>query len=126
MTTVLDSSAILALIWQETGHEIVTEALTDAAISTVNLSEVYAKFIDRGVDTDTAGALLSALQIQVIPFDEAQSILAGKLRQDTRGQGLSLGDRACLALGSVLKGPVLTADRAWLTLKVGTEITAIR
>jgi PIN domain nuclease of toxin-antitoxin system len=51
---------------------------------------------------------------------------AGMLRRTTRAVGLSLGDRACIALGSRLSAPVFTTDRRWQTLKVGVKIRVVR
>ena len=49
-----------------------------------------------------------------------------RLRSVTRHAGLSLGDRACLALGDRLGCPVVTADRVWASLDVGVAIVVIR
>jgi PIN domain nuclease of toxin-antitoxin system len=46
---VLDASAVLALLKQETGSEQVATYIPQAAISSVNYSEVVAKLADAGV-----------------------------------------------------------------------------
>ena len=126
-TIVLDASAMLALLNEEPGSENLTpQMLKHSAGSTVNLAEVHTKLISRGGDPDEAWEdALSAIQ-QAVPFDEDQARIAGSLVAHTRAFGLSLGDRACLALGLVLQAPVYTTDRSWKNLKVGVRIHVIR
>ncbi len=126
-TIVLDASAILAALRQEPGSEKLTpEMLNHSIASTVNLAEVHTKLVSRGGDPDEAWEdALSAIQ-QVAPFNEEQAKIAGGLVAQTRVHGLSLGDRACLALGISLHAPVYTADRSWKDLKVGIPIHIIR
>lgn len=118
---VLDASAPLALLQGEPGAERVAAALPRAAISGVNLSEVVAKLTDEAIRASLAG-----LDLDVRPFDEDLAYDAGELRPATRARGLSLADRACLALARRLDAKALTADRAWLGLEVGVVIEAIR
>jgi PIN domain nuclease of toxin-antitoxin system len=124
---VLDASAMLAVLNQELGSDKLTpEMLNNAAGSVVNLAEVHTKLVSRGGDPDEAWEdTLSAIQ-QAVPFDEEQARITGGLVAQTRVFGLSLGDRACLALGLVLKAPVYTTDRSWKNLKVGVRIHVIR
>jgi PIN domain nuclease of toxin-antitoxin system len=98
MTTVLDASALLVLLNDEPRVETVRHALSDAAISAVNLSEVVAKLVDAGAPELEILELLQAIEAEVGPFDEDQAYSAGLLRSVTGAHGLSLGDRACLAL----------------------------
>ncbi len=129
---VLDASALLALLRGEAGEEVVAEALAGGAwISAVNWSEVLAKLAEVGIPTERAlaelinrGVLGQALQIA--PFEEVAALLTAQLREPTRGRGLSLGDRACLALAQHKQRPALTADRSWRELEVGVEIRLIR
>jgi PIN domain nuclease of toxin-antitoxin system len=118
---------MLALLNEEPGSENLTpQMLKHSAGSTVNLAEVHTKLISRGGDPDEAWEdALSAIQ-QAVPFDEDQARIAGSLVAHTRAFGLSLGDRACLALGLVLQAPVYTTDRSWKNLKVGVRIHVIR
>ncbi len=111
----------------EPGSEKLTpEMLTRATGSTVNLAEVHTKLVSRGGDPDEAWEdALSAIQ-EAVPFDEEQARIAGGLVAQTRALGLSLGDRACLALGLVLKAPVYTTDRSWRNLKLDVRIHVIR
>jgi ribonuclease VapC len=129
---VLDASALLAFLQREPGQERVADALTPgSAISTVNLSEVVAKLRDANApETIIRHALngLLARGLEVVPFDEALAFTAGFLRPVTRELGLSLGDRACLALGQSRQQPVLTADRGWADVAraVGIDVRLIR
>jgi len=124
---VLDASALLALLNQEPGAEALTpELLSAAAISTVNLAEAHSKLVGRGLPADDAWeAALSPIR-EAIPFTSEHARLAGDLVAQTRPLGLSLGDRACLALGLALKAPVFTADKSWKKLKLGARIHVIR
>ena len=124
---VLDASAILAMLNHEPGSEKLTpEMLSDAAGSTVNLAEVHTKLVSRGGDPNEAWEVaLSAVQ-EPVPFTEEHARIAGGLVVQTRALGLSLGDRACLALGLALKAPVYTTDKSWKNLKLGVRIHVIR
>jgi len=126
MSVVLDSSAVLALLWEEPGSEVVAVAMPGASISAVNFSEVVAKLTDRGLVGPEVQGLLADLALNVVAFDEAQALEAGGLRGAARGHGLSIGDRACLALGRMRRLPVFTADRTWLNLDAGVEIRLVR
>jgi len=95
-------------------------------MSTVNLAEVHSKLVSRGVPPDDAWeATLSPIS-EAVPFTSAHAKLAGDLVARTRTLGLSLGDRACLALGLALKAPIYTADRSWNKLRLGARIHVIR
>jgi ribonuclease VapC len=126
MSVVLDSSAILALIWDEPGSDIVSDSLDGAVMSTVNYAEVLTKIVDRSIDEKHAKILLASLAVEVISFDKAQSESVSQLRAQTRHLGLSLGDRACIALAMSKGCPVLTADRAWAEISIGVEIKLLR
>ena len=123
---VLDASALMAVLREEPGAAAVEAMLDHAAISAVNLSEVQAKLVERGTAADLAWSSLVELDLEVVPFDAAQARVAGDLRTLTRARGLSLGDRACLALARALGLPAMTADRAWAGLRIGIEIRAVR
>lgn len=123
---VLDASALLALLHSEPGAAIVEEAVEGAAISTVNWAEVYQRWLARGVDVTDLRADLEAIGIQIVPFIVEDAEQAAELWSLTRQHGLSLGDRACLALARRLGLPALTADRAWLDVDSGVEVQAIR
>ncbi len=122
----LDASALMAVLREEPGAAAVEAVLDDAAVSTVNLSEVQAKLVERGTPAEIAWSWLVDLDLDVVDFDALQAKVAGDLRALTRAGGLSLGDRACLALAQVRSLPVMTADRAWAGLEIGIEIRAVR
>jgi PIN domain nuclease of toxin-antitoxin system len=123
---VLDASALMAVLREEPGAAVVEALLDAAAISTVNLSEVQAKLVERGTPAAGAWSWLTELDLEVVDFDRAQARIAGDLRVPTRGRGLSFADCACLALARVLQRPAVTADRAWAELQLGVEIRTIR
>jgi PIN domain nuclease of toxin-antitoxin system len=123
---IADASAILALLKQEPFDKVEPKRLFRATISAVNLSEVLERLCSGGLSQLEAEEAVAALNLEVTDFDEPQAHLAAYLRSDTRRAGLSLGDRACLALGLRLGRPVITADRAWARVDVGVEIFLIR
>ena len=124
---ILDSSALLALIRQEPGQDVVQRAVRDnAAMSALNLSEVIARLADQGWDERTIRNLLDPLPLSIVDFDAELAYRAGLLRPLTRAAGLSLGDRCCLALAQQLDLPVLTADRSWQSLRLGVRVDVIR
>lgn len=122
---VLDSSALLALLFAEPGADRVAAALPGAFLSTVNLAEVVAKLTERGMPAAEASEAVRALGATVVDFDHDQAVAAGALRGETRGAGLSLGDRACLALSRLRGATALTGDRAWAAVK-GFDVSLIR
>ena len=123
---VLDASALLALLNSEPGSATVAAAFPGVAISAVNLSEVVAKLVERSVPAATVKTILDDLDLDVHPFDAEAAHATGALRTITRPLGLSLGDRACLALGRQLGRPVLTTDGAWGSLDLGVTVKPIR
>ncbi|WP_086820805.1 type II toxin-antitoxin system VapC family toxin [Allokutzneria sp. NRRL B-24872] len=125
MTVVLDASAVLALLYREPGQEVVRELLDGSRISTVNWSEVVQKLTQRGSSPDIATYLL-ALGVAVEPFTQDDAELAAALYSRTKQSGLSLGDRACLALAARLNAPALTADKAWAAADTDVEVRLIR
>lgn len=123
---IADASAVLALLKQEPFGEVDQRRLFGATISAVNLSEVLEKLCSGGLSELAAENAVATLNLRVIGFDEPQARLAAYLRPRTRGGGLSLGDRACLALGLHLGQAVVTADRVWASLDLGVEVVLIR
>lgn len=123
---VLDASALLALLNQEPGQEEVAGSIPHAAISAVNLSEVVAKLADDGMPEEEVREALEGLALEVHGFGQELAYETGLLRPTTKPRGLSLGDRACIALGSRLELPILTADRAWEGIDVEAEIRLVR
>lgn len=123
---VLDASALLALLSSEPGSEAVAESLPGAQISSVNLSEVVAKLSDHGMASAEIRLVIDGLGLQVASFDEALAHEAGMLRSKIRKLGLSLGDRACLALGLRERATVLTTDRRWTEVDLAIRVQVAR
>lgn len=123
---VLDASAVLALINGEPGADLVAQLLPSSMVSSVNLSEVVAKLADFGMPQRAIRDTLDSLRLDVVPFDAEQAYEAGLLRLATRGAGLSLGDRACLALAGRLELPALTTDASWTGLRTEARVRVIR
>ena len=124
---VLDASAMLAVLHCEPGSEQLTSEILGRAVgSTVNLAEVHAKLMSRGGDPREAWEDTFSTIQESVAFTSEQAQIAGSLVRETRSLGLSLGDRACLALGRTLRAPVYTADRSWKNLKLGIRIHVIR
>jgi ribonuclease VapC len=123
---VADASAILASLKNEPITTIDPQFLVGALISSVNFSEVAQKLYADGLGDDHIEAALVSMNLRVIPFDDRYALAAARLWMQTRNAGLSLADRACLALGASMGLPVVTADRVWATLDVGPEVILIR
>jgi ribonuclease VapC len=128
ISAVLDASALIAFLRAEPGQERVAGVLTEAVVSTVNLSEVVAHYSRNGGTPEQIRAMLTPLQLALVTFDEELAQAAGLLVPVTKSAGLSLGDRACLAVAQRLAVPVLTADRAWqgVARAVGVDVQLIR
>ncbi len=126
----LDSSAILAVLYSEPGARKVLAVLqseeVEALVSAVNLCEVHTRLLRDGLPGQEAARLLTSLNLAVVPFSEGDAYAAGEMSNKTRALGLSLGDRACLALAAKRNLTAWTADRLWKKLRVGTPIELIR
>lgn len=124
--TVIDSSAVLAYLLKEPGASRVSKVLGGSLVTTVNLSEIVAKQLQSGTNPETARQELDELGLEVADFTRDLAESAALLVIRTKSLGLSLGDRACLALALREKLPVVTADRAWKNVDLGVEIELIR
>jgi PIN domain nuclease of toxin-antitoxin system len=122
----LDASALLAAMFREKGHERVTEVLGDCCISTVNLTEVIGRFMRAGFDAGEALREVLALDVEIVPFETSDAMLTASLLPATHQFGLSLGDRACLALAINRGIPAMTADHPWLDVDLPVEVVCIR
>jgi ribonuclease VapC len=123
---VLDASVILAMLFNERGSEAVMLLLQRSAVSMVNLAEVHAQLVGRGAEPDSTWSQLLELGCELCAFDEEQARIAGGLAHISKRFGLSLGDRACLALAIARKATVYTTDVAWKRLELGIEVEVIR
>ena len=124
---VLDASALLAALFAEPGHELVSSVLGRSAISAVNYTEVISRQIRQGASQESAISNLAGLNLRVIPWDLELAESAADLSTLAWSHGLSLGDRACLATAKKLGVPAFTADRDWGDLPpIGVRIDLIR
>ncbi len=122
----LDASALLAFLLREPGHERVRELLAEACMSTVNFAEVLGRFAREGQDVTLIAERVLRAPVELVPFSIEQAAIAAALVAGTRAAGLSLGDRACLALARERGIRAVTADGAWRRLKLNIAIETIR
>lgn len=125
---VFDSSAVLAVIFQEPGAEVASKLMDqeNSLISSVNLAEVVGRLLDEGLSMVEVSNICDQLPLSVVPLSRDHATAAGQLKPATRTRGLSLGDRCCLALASQHPAAsVVTSDRPWAGLP-GFNITLIR
>ena len=123
---VVDSSAVLAVIQAEPGSDDAVEWLDGALLSAVNYAEIITKLVEKGVPLNIARAIVSEIGIRVVAYDIGLADRTGELRLKTRHLGLSLADRACLALAERESAVAMTADRNWAALDIGVDIHLIR
>jgi PIN domain nuclease of toxin-antitoxin system len=123
---VLDASAILAVLNGEPGAETISPLLTHGLVSSVNYAETLAKLAEQGSSDENARQAILDLGVDVVDFDRSLADRSGELRPLTRHRGLSLGDRACIALGEREGVPIVTADRTWRDVLPGLDIRVVR
>jgi ribonuclease VapC len=124
--TVLDSSAVLAVLNLEKGADVVLDHLREAVISAINLTEVATKLVDQGQSVTEARHTIALLGMDVETVDERQSYAAASLRPGTKSKGLSTGDRHCIALGQKMGASVVTGDKSWKQVDSGVDIILFR
>lgn len=122
----MDASALLAVLLDEPGGRSVENRLPGSAMSAVNLAEVLSQLAQRGLDPERLTELVRRLDIEVVPADLSQAAGAASLHAATRALGLALADCFCLALARQREAEAVTADRAWLAVRVGVPITLVR
>ena len=115
MKRVFDSSAVLAALFQETGGESVVAIWADGEnlISAVNYAEIVAKLNQRGMSDVEVLAVMEGVPLTLADFDQTTAHASGLLRNATKALGLSLGDRACIALAQSLSATAVSADKQW-------------
>jgi ribonuclease VapC len=127
LSCVLDASALIALFHQEPGSDKVAQAIEDGAVlSTVNLSEVASKLNELGTPETLIQTAINVLELTIVDFNTELAYKVGLLRPLTKSAGLSLGDRACLALAQHLNLPALTTDLVWKDLLPDVTVQLIR
>ena len=128
MSLILDASTLLAVFHREAGFEAAEPLLPYSLTSSVNLCEVLTKAVERDVPVDIVERWLRVSSVTVVPFDRRLAVEAAQLRATTRRLGLSLGERACIALARQRGLPILTADRVWRELEqeLGLDIRTFR
>lgn len=123
---VLDASAFLALVNNEIGKDVVEPLLPHSIMSSLNVSEVVSE-LDSKLSLPLAHIQkILCLIPEVYQFNKELAVQTGLLKKSSTHLGLSLGDRACLALAAHLTLPVYTADKAWSKLHTDITITQIR
>lgn len=122
----LDASALLAFLFAEPGHEQVAVHLPASCLSSVNLAEVASRFALDGHDPREVCKRIAKSPIEIVPFGAGDAAIAAALVPVTQPHGLSLGDRACLALAMARAIPALTADRAWSALRLPVPVRLVR
>lgn len=115
---ILDASALLALIQEETGAEIIKPLLKFSVISVVNVTETLSVLQRTNISPEEGLTLITDIITTIVPFDLEQAEQVAKLHPLVQPQGLSLADRACIALGIKLQIPIYTADRIWSDLQI--------
>jgi ribonuclease VapC len=123
---ILDASAVLAFLLKEPGGREVRQYMSGAKWSAVNYAEVLTRLAELSGSLEDTRSRIDQLELELVPFDAEQAALTASLPSATRKHGLSLADRACLALATSSRLPVITADRSWSGLDLGIEIIQIR
>ena len=125
---VFDSSAILAVLRNEPGADVVIGYLDQAMISAVNLGEIAQVQIRGGHSRDEAADAFYQLGVPVIDVDANLALLASEMRATALAKGMSQADCICLALAKREGVPALTGDRKWLDIAdvIGVEVQLIR
>lgn len=126
MKCVIDATVVLAYVLGEPGGDVLSTDGRHFLLSSVNLAEILAKVADRGLDPDDVMRTLRPFPIEHVDHGSDDARKGAALRVSTRSHGLSLGDRACLALAQRTDLPVMTSDKVWATLDLGIDIRLIR
>lgn len=123
----LDSSAVIALLRDEPGAELVESRLQEAVISAVNVHEIAKNMLDAGASDSEIRETISKLNLEIRAHEAEDAFMAASLAPATRKFGSGLGDRSCMALAIRLGVPALTTDRAWAKLDIpGLEVLLAR
>jgi ribonuclease VapC len=121
---VLDASALLAVSNGERGADLVMELINtkECVVSSVNMAEIATRLLDLGLPIKDLERGMAQFGVDVIDFNQAQALACAALRPLTKSAGLSMGDRACLALAQLMQGCAVTADRAWIDVATDIQV----
>ena len=124
---VFDTSALLTIINNETGADVVIKHISTAYMSTVNIAEVVA-YLTRNGFSDEDKILRIINLVKQINLNQEVAVSSGMMILLTKKYGLSLGDRVCLATAKLLNATVYTADKKWSEIadQLGIHIIQIR
>ncbi|HJD59317.1 MAG TPA: type II toxin-antitoxin system VapC family toxin [Rickettsia endosymbiont of Omalisus fontisbellaquei] len=124
---IFDASALIALFAKEDGYQLIKKHMRDGVISSVNIAEVYKYCIEKqGLTEETAKILIKLSDIKIIDFCPEQALISANIINKTKIYGLSLGDRACIALAIFKNYPILTCDKVWQKLDLGIKFIMAR
>ena len=123
---VYDSSALLAIILGEPGADVASANIANAMVSSVNLAETFSRAEDKGIPVDKTERFLMGKEVRFVDFDSDLARVVGTMRTKTRSRGLSLGDRASIALALRERATIVTADRVWAELDLPCKVELIR
>lgn len=123
---VYDSSALLAIILGEPGADVASANITNAMVSSVNLAEIFSRAEDKGIPADKTERFLIGKEVRFVDFDADLARVVGAMRAKTRSRGMSIGDRACIALALRERATIMTADRIWAELDLPCKVELIR
>ena len=126
MSSVLDASAVIAIIRNEPGSDTVKAELRGSLISSVNLSEVFYKTWNKGASREVVQWAIKNLPLTSVPFDDEHAAISASIHDATLKKDISFADRACLALALSRELPVITSDRKWQDLEIGVEVRLFR
>lgn len=128
MTVVIDAAALMALMLDERGADIVANVVRGSLISVVNVSESCSRGVERGARVEDILGIIRGYEVEIVAFGLEQALETASLREPTRHAGSSLGDRACLALARLRTASLYTADTRMGSLAghLGIDIRLIR
>lgn len=124
---IFDASALIALFAKENGYQTIKSHMKDAIISSVNIAEVYKYCIEtQSLTQNDARKLIELSDVRIIDFCHEQALISSTIIHKTKAYGLSLGDRACIALALFKNHPILTCDKIWEKLDLNIKFIMAR
>lgn len=126
MSHVIDSSAILAILFEERGAEEAAAWSLGGTLSSVIFAETISKCAVKGFPIEIVAAFIGQYLIEIEPLTAFTAKNAGALKLNKRFWPLSLADCICIALAIEKSATLVTADRAWLELNLPCPVEVIR